>query len=173
MEDDGTPTGLHPAHQNLAGLPGMVAAKTSPSLAVAVNEFEFLNIRVAQIVVPQSRTEVSTTAGVYLHLRLKQDGTPECVQMLPHDRRSRAGRFGLADVSAQSVAGERIGIVERSGRGVDKICRGMLKFGRPEPDYSCTDNNNVVLQLATVERTRFSCNWWSNRKTGKTGLRCP
>jgi ATP-dependent DNA helicase RecG len=46
---------------------------------------------------------------------------------------------------------KRIGIVERSGRGVDKIYRGMLRFGRPEPDYSRTDDNNVILQLATVE----------------------
>jgi ATP-dependent DNA helicase RecG len=46
---------------------------------------------------------------------------------------------------------KRIGIVERSGRGVDKIYRGMLRFGRPEPDYSRTDSNNVVLQLATVD----------------------
>lgn len=344
VEDDGTPTGLHAAHQNLAGLPGMVAAKTSPSLAVTVKALEFSNICVAQIVVPQSRSEVATTAGQYLRRRLKQDGTPECVPMLPHDRSSRAGRFGLADVSAQAVAGatladfdplererlrqairqyggdrvllelddealdgalgfstraptgervptltgllvigresalrervptyelafqvlaretvsfnefrrfpllkalewletnfrpynpekevqiglfrvpvpkvdmgafreavanalvhrdyhrlgavhvrlddfgltvsnpgglvegvtlhnlltteprprnpaladamKRIGIVERSGRGVDKIYRGMLRFGRPEPDYNRTDNNNVVLQLATVD----------------------
>ncbi len=343
VEDDGTPTGLHAAHQNLAGLPGMVAARTSPSLAVTVNELEVANIRVAQIVVPKSRSEVATTAGVYLRRRLKHDGTPECVPMLPHDRSSRAGRFGLADASAQAVAGatladfdplererlrqtirqyggdrvllelddealdgalgfstrastgervptltgllvigretalrelvpthelafqvlaretvsfnefrrfpllkalewletnfrpynpekevqiglfrvpvpkvdmgafreavanalvhrdyhrlgavhvrlddlgltvsnpgglvdgvtlynlltteprprnpaladamKRIGIVERSGRGVDKIYRGMLRFGRPEPDYSRTDNNSVVLQLATV-----------------------
>lgn len=344
VEDDGTPSGLHTAHRNLAGLPGMVAARTSPSLAVSVNELERSNVRVAQIVVPQSRSEVATTAGVYLRRRLKQDGTPECVPMLPHDRSSRAGRFGLADASAQAVAGatladfdplererlrqairqyggdrvllelddealdgalgfstriptgervptlcgllvlgrestlrevvpthelafqvlaretvsfnefrrfpllkalewletnfrpynpekevqiglfrvpvpkvdmgafreavanslvhrdyhrlgavhvrlddfgltvsnpgglvegvtllnlltteprprnpaladamKRIGIVERSGRGVDKIYRGMLRFGRPEPDYSRTDNNNVVLQLATVD----------------------
>ena len=344
VEDDGTPTGLHVAHQNLAGLPGMVAAKTSPSLAVTVHVLELSNISVAQIVVPKSSTEVATTAGMYLRRRLKQDGTPECTPMLPHDRSSRAGRFGLADVSAQAVGGatladfdplererlrqairqyggdrvllelddealdgalgfstrtptgervptltgllvmgresalrervpthelafqvlaretvsfnefrrfpllkaldwletnfrpynpekevqiglfrvpvpkvdmgafreavanalvhrdyhrlgavhvrlddhgltvsnpgglvegvtlhnlltteprprnpaladamKRIGIVERSGRGVDKIYRGMLRFGRPEPDYSRTDTNNVVLQLATVD----------------------
>jgi len=44
---------------------------------------------------------------------------------------------------------KRIGIVERSGRGVDKIYRGLLKFGRPEPDYSRTDGNNVVVRLGT------------------------
>ncbi len=46
---------------------------------------------------------------------------------------------------------KRIGIVERSGRGVDKIYRGMLRFGRPEPDYRRTDAQNVVLRLATVD----------------------
>ncbi|PKP67959.1 MAG: head decoration protein, partial [Alphaproteobacteria bacterium HGW-Alphaproteobacteria-5] len=45
---------------------------------------------------------------------------------------------------------KRIGVVERSGRGVDKIYRGMLRFGRPEPDYSRTGDSSVVLQLATV-----------------------
>lgn len=344
VEDDGMPTGLHVAHQDLAGLPAMVAAKTSPSLLVTVDVFDLSGVSVAQIVVPKSNTEVATTTGVYLRRRLKQDGMPECVAMLPHDRRSRAGNFGLADASAQAVAGailadfdplererlrqavrqyggdrvllelddealdgalgfttrtpsgervptltgllvigresalrerlpthelafqvlaretvsfnefrrfpllkaldwletnfrpynpenevqiglfrvpvpkvdlgafreavanalvhrdyhrlgavhvrlddwgltvsnpgglvegvtlhnlltteprprnpaladamKRIGIVERSGRGVDKIYRGMLRFGRPEPDYSRTDGNNVVLQLATVE----------------------
>jgi len=40
--------------------------------------------------------------------------------------------------------------VERSGRGVDKIYRGLLRFGRPAPDYSRTDSNNVVLRLPTT-----------------------
>jgi ATP-dependent DNA helicase RecG len=105
VEDDGIPTGLHEAHQNLAGLPGLVAARTSPSLAVTVSDFVFSGVRVARIVVSQSGTEVATTSGVYLRRRLKQDGTPECVPMLPHERSSRAGHFGLADASAQPVAG--------------------------------------------------------------------
>nr|WP_317202600.1 hypothetical protein [Janthinobacterium sp.] len=46
---------------------------------------------------------------------------------------------------------KRIGVVERSGRGVDTIYRGMLRFGRPEPDYRRTDANNVVLRLATTD----------------------
>lgn len=344
VEDDGTPTGLHEAHQDLTGLPGLVAARTSPSLAVTVEAVEIAGVRMARILVPRAGSEVATTAGKYLHRRIKQDGSPECVPMLPHDRRSRASRLGLHDASAQAVAGatladldplererlrqtvqqyggdrvlrelddealdgalgfttrtergtrvptltgllvigretalrervpthefafqvleretvrfnefrrfpllkaldwletnfrphnpeqevqiglfrvpvprvdngafreavanalvhrdyhrlgavhvrlddqgltvsnpgglvdgvtldnlltteprprnpvladamKRIGIVERSGRGVDKIYRGMLRFGRPEPDYSRTDNNNVVLQLATTE----------------------
>ncbi len=344
VEDDGTPTGLHEAHQNLTALPAMVAAKTSPSLQVTATVHLASGIRVGHILVPKTNMEFATTAGVYLRRRIKHDGLPECIPMLPHDRSSRASRLGLADVSAQTVAGasladfdplererlrqavqqyggdrvllelddaaldgalgfttrlpngervptltglliigreqalrefvltheiafqvlardavsfnefrrfpllkalewletnfrpynpekevqiglfrvpvpkvdmgafreavanalvhrdyhqlgamhvrlddegltvsnpgglvegvtlqnlltteprprnpaladamKRIGIVERSGRGVDKIYRGMLRFGRPEPDYSRTDNINVVLQLATVE----------------------
>lgn len=105
VEDDGTPTGLHDAHQNLAGLPGLVAARTSPSLQVTVDAFEIERCRVARISVPRSLSDVATTSGVYLRRRLKQDGAPECVPMLPHERSSRASRFGLSDVSAQAVAG--------------------------------------------------------------------
>lgn len=108
VEDDGTPTGLHKAHENVAGLPALVAAKTSPSLAVTVSIVEISGIRVAKINVPKSRSEIATTAGVSLRRRLKPDNTPECVPMLPHDRLSRASQFGLADASAQAVAGATI-----------------------------------------------------------------
>lgn len=50
---------------------------------------------------------------------------------------------------ALADAMKRIGVVERSGRGVDTIYRGMLKFGRPSPDYSRTDGQNVVVRLPT------------------------
>ena len=344
VEDDAQATGLHTDHALLAGLAGMVAARTSPSLRVEVESVDIHGVRVARIRVPKAIGEVATQAGVYVRRRLKQDGTPECVPMLPHERISRASSFGLVDVSAQPVAGctladfdplererlrqaiqkyggdrvllelddealdgalgfstrtpagervptltgllvigresalrervathefafqvlareavsfnefrrfpllkaldwletnfrpynpekevqiglfrvpipkvdmgafreavanalvhrdyhrlgavhvrlddhgltvsnpgglvegvtlhnllttaprprnpaladamKRIGIVERSGRGVDKIYRGMLRFGRPEPDYSRTDSNSVILQLATVD----------------------
>ena len=344
VEDDGRATGLHPDHMALLGLAGMVAARTSPAMQVNVESVEVDGLKVARIRVPKAQGVVATQAGVYLRRRIKHDGTPECVPMLPHERISRASSFGLVDVSAQPVLGctladfdplererlrqavqkyggdrvllelddealdgalgfstrtpagervptlagllvigresvlhervathefafqvlareavsfnefrrfpllkaldwletnfrpynpekevqvglfrvpipkvdmgafreavanalvhrdyhrlgavhvrlddhgltisnpgglvdgvtlhnllttaprprnpaladamKRIGIVERSGRGVDKIYRGMLRFGRPEPDYSRTDSNSVVLQLATVE----------------------
>ncbi|MBT9532275.1 MAG: ATPase, partial [Pseudomonas sp.] len=50
---------------------------------------------------------------------------------------------------ALADAMKRIGVVERSGRGVDKIYRGLLKFGRPAPDYSYTNAQSVVLRLPT------------------------
>jgi ATP-dependent DNA helicase RecG len=105
VEDDGTPTGLHPEHLQLGGLAGMVAARTSPSLAVVVAPVNLGGVNVAHIAVPKAQGEVSTTGGVYLRRRIKPDGQPECVGMLPHDRASRVSSFGLVDASAQIVAG--------------------------------------------------------------------
>lgn len=108
VEDDGTATGLHPEHRHLNGLGSLVAARTSPSLTVQVETLTIENIEVARIQVPQAKGEVATTNGVYLRRRLKPDGTPECVPMMPHDRTSRASTFGLVDVSAQPVAGSTL-----------------------------------------------------------------
>ena len=46
---------------------------------------------------------------------------------------------------------KRIGVAERSGRGVDKIYRGMLRFGHPEPDCRRTDASSVILRFATAD----------------------
>lgn len=105
VEDDGQATGLHADHAVLLGLAGLVAARTSPSLQVDVHAVEVGSVRVACIRVPKVQAEVATTAGVSLRRRIKHDGTPECVPMLPHERISRASSFGLVDVSAQPVAG--------------------------------------------------------------------
>lgn len=154
VEDNGTPTGLHSAHQDLVGLPGLVAARTSPSLIVTVVALEVAGVSVARIVVPKSASEVATTAGKYLRRRIKQDGTPECVAMLPHDRSSRAGHFGLADASAQAVAGatladfdplerERLrqAVQQYGGDRVlldldDEALDGALGFTQRQPDGS-------------------------------------
>ncbi len=105
VEDDGSASGLHPDHRSLAGLAALIAARTSPSLSVTVEAIAVNGVNVARISVPKATSEVATTAGVYLRRRLKADGTPECVAMLPHDRASRATSFGLMDASAQPVAG--------------------------------------------------------------------
>ena len=108
VEDDGTPTGLHRDHRQLNGLAGLIAARTSPSLAVAVTPLTIGGVALAHIRVPKAVGEVATTSGVYLRRRIKHDGRPECVAMLPHDRASHATRFGLMDASAQPVAGARL-----------------------------------------------------------------
>lgn len=42
---------------------------------------------------------------------------------------------------------KRIGLAERTGRGIDLIYQGLLRYGRPGPDYSRSDAHNVVLRL--------------------------
>jgi len=41
----------------------------------------------------------------------------------------------------------RIGLVEQTGRGVDKIFMGQLRYGRPTPDYSRSDPEGVRVVL--------------------------
>ncbi|WP_353237604.1 crosslink repair DNA glycosylase YcaQ family protein [Limnohabitans sp.] len=108
VEDDGQATGLHAEHMALTGLAGMAAARTSPALQVRVEALQVGGVSVAKISVPKAQSEVATQAGVYVRRRIKHDGTPECVPMLPHERISRASSFGLVDVSAQPVAGSTL-----------------------------------------------------------------
>lgn len=42
---------------------------------------------------------------------------------------------------------KRVGLVERTARGVDMIYQGQLRFGRPAPDYSRTDFYGVRVVL--------------------------
>jgi ATP-dependent DNA helicase RecG len=43
---------------------------------------------------------------------------------------------------------KRIGLVERTGRGIDTIFEGQLRYGRPSPDYSRSTPGSVQLVLA-------------------------
>lgn len=127
VEDDGRPTGLHLEHQMLAGLAGMVAARTSPSLTVRVSLVEATGVHVARIEVPKAQSEVATHNGVYLRRRLKHDGTPECMPMLPHERISRASSFGLIDVSAQPVAGSNLADLDPLER--ERLRQAVQQYG--------------------------------------------
>ena len=46
---------------------------------------------------------------------------------------------------------KRIGLAERTGRGIDRIFEGSLRFGRPRPDYTQTTSTSVVLFIASSE----------------------
>ena len=127
VEDDGTPTGLHADHRLLEGLAGMVAARTSPALNVQAEAVELGDVSVARIRVPKAQGEVATTNGVYLRRRLKHDGTPECVAMLPHERASRASSFGLIDVSAQPVAGASLADLDPLER--ERLRQAVQQYG--------------------------------------------
>jgi ATP-dependent DNA helicase RecG len=42
---------------------------------------------------------------------------------------------------------KRIGLAERSGRGVDRIFEGLLRFGRSAPDYGASTPSSVSVKL--------------------------
>ena len=42
---------------------------------------------------------------------------------------------------------KRLGLVEQTGKGVDKIFMGQLRYGRPPPDYSRSDPESVRVVL--------------------------
>lgn len=46
---------------------------------------------------------------------------------------------------------KRVGLAERTGRGVDLIYRGLLRYGRPPPSYVRSDANTVVVELSCEE----------------------
>ena len=51
----------------------------------------------------------------------------------------------LADIA------KRIGLAERTGRGIDRIYSGLLRYGRPAPDYSRSDATSVILCMCNAE----------------------
>jgi ATP-dependent DNA helicase RecG len=46
---------------------------------------------------------------------------------------------------------KRLGLAERTGRGVDKIFAGLLRFGRRAPDYGSSNSSTVVVRLSCAE----------------------
>lgn len=50
---------------------------------------------------------------------------------------------------ALADAFKRLGLVDRTGRGVDLIYSGMLRFGRPAPDYAQSMPDMVKLSIST------------------------
>lgn len=75
--------------------------------------------------------------------------TPE--NILVHEPKPRNPRL--------AEAFRRIGLVEQTGRGVDKIFMGQLRYGRPAPDYSRSDSEGVRVILrggdASLEFSAF------------------
>lgn len=49
---------------------------------------------------------------------------------------------------------KRIGLAERTGRGVDLIYKGLLRYGRQAPDYSQSDATGVKLSLSAAPADR-------------------
>lgn len=81
VEDDGSPSGVHPKHQNFNHLTQLIAYDTSPPLQVTIKAHQINNVIVAQILVPEAKRLIATKEGAYLRRRLKLDGSPECIHI--------------------------------------------------------------------------------------------
>jgi ATP-dependent DNA helicase RecG len=69
-------------------------------------------------------------------------GFPEGIStsnILVHEPKPRNPRL--------AEAFKRIGLVEQTGRGVDRIYLGQLRYGRPAPDYNRSDGTGVRVVL--------------------------
>lgn len=103
VEDDGTATGLDPRHDPPDGIVPLVANRTVPSVVVTVERLVVNGLAIAKVDVPRAPQIVASSGGVFLRRRLKHDGTPENVPLLPHDIPSRLSQLGVQDVSRQPV----------------------------------------------------------------------
>ena len=103
VENDGTPTGLHPEHMNLMGMAPMIANRTIPPISVRVEPIDTEDVRVAKISVPRSVRPVSTADGVTQRRRIMADGKPQCVPFYAHEFNRRSADLGLLDYSAMPV----------------------------------------------------------------------
>jgi ATP-dependent DNA helicase RecG len=64
---------------------------------------------------------------------------------------------------------KRIGLVERTGRGIDTIFEGQVRYGRPIPDYGRTTESNVAVVLRGGSANLDFCKWVvEQEKTGRT-----
>ncbi len=45
---------------------------------------------------------------------------------------------------------KRVGLAERIGRGIDRIFEGMLRYGRPAPDYSISNEFTVSVHMVNA-----------------------
>jgi hypothetical protein len=102
MEDDGTVTGLHSAHQPPEGIAALVENRTVPSVQVRIETLAVAGKTIAKISVPKVNQVVATTAVSYFKRRLKHDGSPESVPILPHDIPARLSQMGA--VACQMAA---------------------------------------------------------------------
>lgn len=59
---------------------------------------------------------------------------------------------------------KRIGLAERTGRGVDRIFEGLLKYGRPAPDYSESNASVVTVRMLEAKADALFVRMLMNRE---------
>ena len=143
VEDDGTPTGLHEAHQDIVGMSSMIANKTVPPVSVRVDLIGDA-VSVARIEVPRSRSVVSTKNGKILRRMMKADGTPESAPMYPYEIVTRLSDLGQLDYSDQPVFGSTLS---------DFDPQELKRLRRIIDTYQSSDRNLLELSDEDLEKS--------------------
>ncbi len=120
VEDDGSITGLHAKHQNIAQLSALIANRTIPPVSIRATILHEEGHNIAKIEVPKSPRLVATSEGLLQRRRLQADGTPQCIPFYPHEFPSRQSDLGLLDYSASPIP-------EASHTDLDPIERERLR----------------------------------------------
>ena len=66
---------------------------------------------------------------------------------------------------------KRIGLAERTGRGIDRIYEGVLRNGRPAPDFSATNEATFSVTMAAVPADLSFVRMLQNRPDHGVGLK--
>lgn len=138
VEDDGTVTGLHANHLNVAGIPSLIANKTNPAISVRVERYDLQGKFVARIAVSKSRQLVSTSDGLLVRRRLKLDGAPEAAPFYPHEFIQRQSSMGLVDPSAMVPEEIEVGQLDPLQRL--RIRNAIKKYGGEQSLLALADD---------------------------------
>jgi ATP-dependent DNA helicase RecG len=107
VEDDGTPTGARPRHEdgrtNPQRVQAMVANNTQPPVATTVHVVQIGEASVVVVEVPNSPRVVGTTQGTYLRRAIGGDGKPMCVPYHAHEMLASEIDRGATDFAALPV----------------------------------------------------------------------
>lgn len=132
VEPDGSVSGLHATHQNVAGLAAMIANRSVPPLSVRVESIDTKDGRIAKVSVPKSRQLTATSEGLLQRRRLKADGQPECVPFYPHEFGQRHSDLGLLDYSALPVANSTIEAIQKDEAKARSVLERLVEAGLVE-----------------------------------------
>ena len=127
VEDDGTVTGVQPAHLDTTGLAALIANRTNPPLSVAAEILEWGGKKILKIQTPKARSIISTSDGLVMRRRLMASGRPEAVPFYPHEFVQRQATLGLVDPSAMplgSLSAEDLNPLERQ-----RIREAIRRYG--------------------------------------------
>ncbi|MEZ0328477.1 MAG: crosslink repair DNA glycosylase YcaQ family protein [Dissulfuribacterales bacterium] len=154
VEDDGTVTGVHSAHQDSGGMAALIANRTTPPITVRTELANVGDKTIMVVHVPKTRSIVSTSEGLLLRRRLLANGKPEAIPFYPHEFLQRQSAMGLIDPSAiplTSLTVDDLNTLERQ-----RIRQAIRRYGGDASllDLADEELDGALGLVTTVEGLR-------------------